>query len=578
MPTLQPIELSIVRGVLAAPGDANSAENPLFQISLIDPQGLALEVDGWQANFPSLKGGGVFAESAIADGRTPLSEVVSNVTETMHLVVANVDLNQRFATMKKLNLMQRSVVDFWMGTSQIDPVYLDVWFAGGVGHQYALLYTLQISQDSDLFDVSAPWIITLSMEREPYYRGLPPGANPLEWHFQSQGKVRGSAGVTGYDVSDLDLTANTDHLMYGVIANRHEWQAAGVGDQIVPLSRNYLEISDNSIPGDAPALLALHVSNSSADTIRDLYIAVTSHQLSRINHAGETEAAAYNLNFGDATLGAGWSVVNGGTTQGARSNGSNTIYYYAEYTWAGAGNSSTIDFSPIGATKILLDRELLRGSFAVFVRGLLVPGADTDVVGEIFFIENEGVSPTYQPQQILSNIPINAANSIYPLNYAGRITLPFSGHPVVSPKGYGRQIHEDTRGNLYISVRFNNTIAGARTIRVLDLILLPLDEGMIHIIPPSPNVSTASSSILLDSTGYLTHGKDEQVAISYATDPVSGGASTEVRGAPLELKPNTTQRLYFLCTVNDGDIPAKPDETMTVRGSIIPRWAGIRDV
>lgn len=565
--------LQLCRGILKAPGDNFSAENEMMIIDLQDPNGISLQTQGWSPQLPSLKGGGTWAESNIADGRTPLSAVISNVTETMRLSMSNVDLQQRFAMFKKLGQMRLSVQEFWTGQAQIDPVYIR-WFASiGKGEQYALIYNLDVAQDTDIFDTNTPWDITLTLEREPYWRGLWPGANPKEWTL---GVVRGHArGSPLFDTDNMSLVADSDHFIYKTNwAVRSEWKAASVGAQTETWSENYIEIDGTQIPGDAPALLQLTINPNVNGDMGECYIALSTKEFTKTNHAGILKAQGYTIAGGDADTVASWTKSSVASSAGLRSNNSDTLYYHIQRTLA-AVTTSTLTW---GDTSSILkfSRDLLRGSFLVFAR-LGNTGAPGDQTCHIEFVEKENATNEYQATAVLPEITFVTSNTNRP-QYMGRVTLPLSNRVDVSVKGYGRQIREGTDGNLIVKLVLTQTVVTSTTFTLKDIFLLPVDEGLYHVVADTSAGSTNVARVVLDNTHYLTHGWPDTRAVVYKTNELSSGVSAEVRGNDVQLIPGKTQRLYIQMSGLPSEGYPVFDITLTVRGNIIPRWTGIRDV
>lgn len=594
--TLLNTTLQIVRGVFKAPGDNFSAENDLFILELQDPQGFSLQVDGWSPNLPALKGGGTWAESAIADGRTPLALTVGNVMETMRLTMANGDLQQRFAIFKKLGQMRQSMIDFWDGTAQIDPVYIRWHAAIGKGEQYALIYNLEMAQDTDIFNPEQAWDVTLTMEREPYWRGIWPGGNPKEWTL---GVVRGLVrGQARYQTANMDLTSDSDHFLFETINNKFEWTPAATGSQTTFITKNYIEIPADTVPGDAPALLELsmRLSQKFAGIGADLaggqlYIGLSTKELNKVDHIGATRVQAYNLNGGDSIVSGVATKTSVPITSGVRSNNSAALFYDIRFVFAAAGNATIFwGINASGAQSIVLpDRELLRGTFLVFIRGHQESGSAGDVTLGLTVREDEGAWTAGLTGSLATdytfpdvNAPL-AVSGLYPLAYVGRLTLPLSTPSVVSPLGYGRQIRE-TLSNLSFNLLVTNHPAAARNYVMTDIILVPIDEGIVDVIANNTTVlgQSEGAMYIIDGTGYLTRGEPSTRAVGYMdtneSDAVTGGVSIEVRGDLPRLIPGKRQRLYFLWTIVSEENTAAVDATTTVRANIIPRWSGIRDV
>jgi len=574
------IELAIMKGVLRAPGDSATSEQPLDGISLIDPDGIAVDVDGFSPQIAGIKAGGTFAESAIADGRQLLAASLENAVETMQLFIANRDLQQRQATLKKLLRLAEDAQNFHVTQWAIEPVWLALRAASAPGPQYALLYRIDIAQRSDIFDLSRIYEITLSIEREPLWRGIPPGANPLEWTFEFRGIPRGSQE---FDTNDMDLGAGTDHLIYdNSVGNHNAWNPTGPDAYVGTIVNNFIDIPAENIPGDAPALLELDIDPQEGTTFKTsrIYVArwsrptiVAGHSAPTTRHAHATSWAA-----GDTELVASATKVLDASA-GLVSNGSGTNRYYVNMTLAAPG---TIYFGFRNAN-VKWDSAMLQGTYAVWVRNAQQGGAQGDVDLTLTFHY-----PTVGGLVSLTGkAHFSTASGLWGLSYLGTVTIP-PGGPQASPKGFGLDYFTATdaawQGD-FIGILTAVRATGAATLQIADLIMLPLDEWLVSI-SSDQGFAPASEDIdhfLLDETGYIAHGKPDLIGLKYrlrSTGELLGASPAEVRGPELTLLPNTDTRLYFLherIPDTAQDTRSDPHLTLIVRGNVVPRWRGIRD-
>lgn len=572
-------ELKIICGIPRAQGDANSAEDALQVLDLLAGiKGFSVEPGGWVPNLPQLKSSSVWADSALSDGRILLTAPVGNVTENITLTSNAATLQGRYFWEKELARFSRLAADFWQSYNQINPIYLKWWAPDAPGPQYALLYKIEIAGRGDPFSGDAVQEIVISLEREPYWRGIAPGDNPKKWTFEFRKQA--------YALGDLDLFSGNMDLIYDTtIVNKHEWTATPgtPGAQNTPLSRNYVDIPAENVPGDAPALLELTCAMISNLAPIDFYVALSSKATALINHLGQTKAQAYNLNAGDALANAGWAKTIDNTGSGVISNDSNINAYVNRYAFGGAGDSTTCEFGTTGSL-IMLDRQLLRGQYMLFLRGSVSTGSSGDVtLSNLTIYEEENSAEQYVAQVSYTNIPIKMQASFHPmLHYIGMLTLPLGQRQTRSLKGYGPQIREGTTGNLHFVLTFHNKIAAARTVSWLDLVLVPVDEGINYV--PQPAGTSSSNNpgrIIIDNSGYLAPNRTDSIANVFLTNEVSGGVASEVRGAPIYLHPGMDQRLYFVFSVYlNAASPAAsiPAYNINVRGNIVPRWSGVRDV
>jgi len=576
-------QLQIIKGIGATPGDTYSAENPRQVVNLMSG---IISLEDWSPNIPAIKGGGVWASSPIADGRTLLAAPVGNVTEKMSIRIVDTSYLGVQRQLNALNQMVSDCRDFWQSDYQIDPVYL-MWYANcGAGPQYAMIYNIELAPEYE--QSPTPSVrINMTIEREPAWRGIPPGANPKIWTYEV------NPSNPQFNVNTAALLTGSDHLITEVLNNKYEWSPAAVGLQTTYITKNYIDIPAALVPGDTDALVELSIDTSDALFIGkpiNTYIGRTSKPLTGTGHDGVPRAMALNLNAGDHQ-GSGVLVKTAvGVVSGILSNNSAVTSYAGIRTVTGvdaAYVTAAVWGAPIVSNIIQLDRELYRGTYAVFVRAYNTSAAApvvSDMKMRLTFTEGtdiESVNPVVLPEVY---VPLLDNNIDYGITYMGTITYPFSERSIVSAEGYGRQIMQSTNNNMRVILEQQVLVATAnRQFTLLDVMLIPMDEGMVHMIT-TPITGTSKAGIILDNTGHLARGNVRQVGFSFNRSSAdayitTGGSAVEVRGQPITLKPGTRQRLYFL--QNYYISTAAPREglraTYTVRMNIVPRWLGVRD-
>lgn len=558
--------LMLQKGIGITQGDSNTAEPMLVNFNMMTDGVVTLE--DWSPQIPPLKNGGVWSDSPIVDGRTLLAAPAGNITEKITLLISDrtyLEVARQVTTLTKLVSDCR---DFWQSQYQIDPVYLTWWAGCGVAPQYALLYNIDIGA-AYVPAIQPTMRLTISLEREPYWRGIPPGANPKLWaYYVNSAKPQMSPSVSS-------LVTLSDHLITQIIQNKFEWTPAAFGAHSTPISKNYIEITADQVPGDAPALVELSYSKDAAAGT-GIAIGRTSKPLSRRGHDGATHHAALNLNVGDFASGAATKTAVT-SAFGVRSNNSAATFYQGVRSTAGV-DGAYVGFALWGtnvANTILLDRQLYRGSYAVFCRCYATNlGADTDhkirvTIEEYEYQASSSLAAIVLPETFVTQAP----GPVW--HYMGTVTLPLETRAVASMLGYGQQIQETT-SNLRVTLEHRCMVAGARTMNATDLMFMPMDEGLTHMVNSQGSGFDAANAIVYDTTGYLNRGAPGGIANGFTTAAISGGVGYDVRGDALTLLPRTNQRLYF-CPIDDIGSTSSPVVNFTIRMNIVPRWSGIRD-
>lgn len=573
--------LMLVKGVGKTAGDLNSAEPDPIVVDLMS--GIITLADDWSPEIAPVKNSGVWADSPISDGRTLLAAPVGNVIEKINILISDNSYLGVMTQLDGLNKMVSDCRDYWQSQYQIDPVYLMWWASCGVGYQYALLYNIELSPEYMAADRPA-LRVSMTLEREPYWRmGVPPGGNPKIWTYYV------NSAHPQFNFSGASLVTGTDHLITQTINNKHEWTPAAYGLQTTPITKNYIDIPAALVPGDAPALVELALITD-IGVPGSIYIGRSSKQYSGRGHDGITRYSALTLNVGDGNnvgLAVKTATIN---FSGVLSNGSAVTYYNGRRTSTGVDGAWTTASQWGGsppANSVKLDREMFRGTFAVFcrARNASVTPVLTDMRMRLFIeeFEDNAAAQTINSvtlQEVYPQIPVPTFG--YDLNplYMGTVTLPLGSRSVQSPLGYGVQLQE-ANSNLRITIQQRVDVATAnRIFEVVDLIFMPIDEGMsqVNLTYSTAGTIVSTGNSIVDNTGYLSRGAPGQNSVSFITNANSGGVSQETRGQDLTLIPRTAQRLYFMVIdVVTGTFLITPLTTIAVRLNIVPRCAGIRD-
>jgi hypothetical protein len=571
--------LQIIKGIPKTPGDTYSAEVGPVVCNLM---GGAFTLEEWTPEIAPTKNGGVWTDSPLVDGRQLLAAPAGNVTETMKVLITGsgyLDTMRQYST---LNKMVQDCRDYWQEDYQIEPVYL-MWYAGcGAGEQYALISNMELAPS--YLDSTGPTLrVSITIEREPYWRwGVPPGANPKLWTYEV------NPDNPQYNINTASLMTGSDHLVTDAIVNKHEWAAVSVaGRQIEPYfgggyQKNYVTIPAASVPGDAPALVEMSIS-SNVWVPANIYIGHSTNKMIGTGHDGNARANSLVLNSGDVNGNGIGTVGVIGATLGVL--GQNAANYYRISRTVSAADPAYITLAQWGGDKVGLigldlDRQFYRGTYAVFFRGNNDSAAPlaADMKIRVVMSEMEDNVANQAVAQIIlpeTTVPITSGG-VPGLSYMGMVTWPLSGRSVQSPLGYGVQLQQGA-SNMRVSLQQQVLVATAnRIIRFVDLIFMPIDEGMAQIVTSLSTLSTTGLAIL-DNTGYEARGAAKQIAKTYVTNAVSGGVSQELRGQDIMLTPRMDNRIYVLIDgFNSSLTGSPPSQINTVRLNIVPRSAGIR--
>lgn len=552
------IQLLLVKGIPLIPGDTNSAETGIQTLNLLDSKGFTIAENGWIPKFAAAKSGGIYADSPVSDGRSLVASAVGNVVETMKLTASASSWDARYWLQSQLVKFRQYALDFHTTSSQIDPVYLCWWANGAPGPQYALIHGLEIAQNSDPFANVNVNELTITIEREPFWRAIPPGSNPKVWTYQTTGTV--------FTAANADLTSGTDHLAYGTVANKQEFNTI-----YTFLTQNFLDIPASKIPGDAPALVTISSTENSglgyANYTRDMYVAKSTNRTSITDRAGN---ALPLYNVFPCSGGSGSGVLTTNADRGIVHNPISPLARTVVYTPADALENLVRSWSASATGMPHVNPAILRGTYMVFVRAVQNGGAANNTKLRVKMDSSAGTF--FDSGQVYEQINVTGSSA---LHYMGTVTLPPDPHSAVGTRGKGLQVEYDFSVKLYVQ-----RTTGTSTSELIDIVLLKTDEGCIQVV--SELYMWTPTFEVYDNTSYLTHGKPEAIGTIRYLPAASDAEYTplaELQGGDLMLTPGTNNRLYFLWAYRGTDPAASTaEETYTVCVNIVPRWVGIRDV
>lgn len=563
--------LKIVKGVQKTPGDTQSAEVGLDEIDLLDANGFAC--DEYDMKLPALKASAVYADSPLADGRTLISGALGNVTETIRLQLTAGTIIQMAAMLSKLGRFKQDCNDFWDTFVQIEPIYLKHQVIGEPGPRYALLYDIDVDVDTPLIPSEAKRTVTLSIERETYWRGIAPGDNPKHWSYIANNQEGQWSAIKAH------LLTGVDHLVTGTIQNRAELNAAVSGFA----SQNFIDIPAAKIPGDAPALVSISVQQAVAVSATTLLVgkSTTRKTGNTSRFTGVNQLTIFTFNVGDSNGGSTDTTLAADT--GAPDNKSGTNQRSVTTFATVATMTSRLSWFPSSNEPNGFSAAVLRGRFMVYARARVSAAASVRL--QMSVTQGSGTDQLVTTPVTLSDLGAGGTGNStdWALVYLGVIGIPFTDKRT-SVGADGRGIWIDPVGTSEIELKIAAARdSGAGSLYVSDLIFIPIDEGAIKIVGGFA-VGTGATNLLAwvyDNSGYFTHGTPSDYAAIQNNTASSGATfeadSAEFSGSSLYLTPGVDNRLYFLAYVESTkrSFPFDPSAS-SVRVNIIPRWQGYR--
>lgn len=483
---------------------------------------LAVEgaVSGWTPAYAALKNSGIWNDSPLLDGRQLTAAASGNVTESLSCVATGTHA-ARASAIGRLMRFAQAARDFHTEDAAYRPVYIRYWAVGAPAEQYALVYNIDVDVQQDPFGAADSNPVTLTIEREPFWRAIKPLADPREYTKQ--------------------VTGTLGHLVTATVSNFDERNSD------VPVSRvNYIDIPATSVKGTAPALCQITTATASA-AIKRVWVARDT-----IGGRGFNAPDTRHRN----TMTGSDAVLRGG---GVGSIVANATGLHS--TFSSAGFARSVLRMTLGATytsaKDAYWGNIPAGAhkFLAFVRGRLVSGSYSTLKTELRVLRSTGGST---PQQTVATLPFTLTSN-YGAVYAG----------IVDYSAYKQHVYDGTQYRYSVQVEvFASTTGGAATFDIWDVVFIPIDEYAIS----ADNIKV-QYAFIADGTGHVSGGTQAGFIQSYVSAVVSD--IVQARGQMLELEPNQNNRLYFMFEMDS--TVATPTQDFTVNVNIVPRWHGVRD-
>lgn len=543
--------LAIMQGLPPVPGDTRTGENPIQIVNLISlASGIALA--DWTPQIPTLEQGGVWSDSPLSVGRRLLVGNDGNVTEKMQLTITADSLTTMLKLRAIINTMILNARAFWTDNAQIDPVYLKWWVVNAPGPQYALIFNMDVVYDDG--DSPTPSsTATLTIEREPYWRGVAPGANPKQWYWEFYKQP--------FNISNATIAVQVNQMVETTFNNRSEFNDV---NYLALKSDNAVTIPANLIPGDAPALILFDAGTAAAAAP----FVMVGKRTTKVGTYNATNAIIQNsiLNGSDATLGVDATKVN--DTGASKAAGSGTAQR-VRVSFATATDQLRLTFPTLGKNRYV-------GRYMAFLRCRQINGAAGDITmylryGEEVTATTDGIKLNVVNPQLIAGV---GDTTYWGLTYMGVMVFPLDSRKAVvnSANGITTGLGINTTNNNVTIALFASKVAGTQELFVNDLVMIPIDEGSFTLESTSTNLK---DGMQFDNTGYYAHGLLDPIAVNVSQVGTGNTQDAKLTGTGIELTPGVENRLY--CLTYDANLQSRADLNFLCSVNIIPRWRGIRD-
>lgn len=111
----------------------------------------------WRPVVAQYKGGGVYRDSAMTDGRALVFKRFENPIETFELhIKSHNNQDEAIAFTRRMRNLLEKAADYWASPPQKDPVWIEARASKETNIRYAIVHSGQIPEDGNPYD--APWL------------------------------------------------------------------------------------------------------------------------------------------------------------------------------------------------------------------------------------------------------------------------------------------------------------------------------------------------------------------------------------------------------------------------------------
>ena len=152
----------------------------IIRISLLAGSDAGLHLADWKPQPPQAKGGGVWQDGQLSDGRRLAVKKWSNVTDTFVISANQVGQNSLIYIMQDLRRLLEKAASYWTTDWQGEPVWIEAVASCETNPRYAIIHDYQLSGESSPYakpfagGISAAFgELTLALEHGPWLGQLP---------------------------------------------------------------------------------------------------------------------------------------------------------------------------------------------------------------------------------------------------------------------------------------------------------------------------------------------------------------------------------------------------------------------
>lgn len=144
-------------------------------------QAQTFRITNWRGNIPGEKGGGIFQDSPIADGRELIDEYWENAIDTIEFNVRGAtDQDSTITQFQDLLRLIQKAKQYGATTWQRDPVYVEAKADSETEYRYTRIITARIPSTEDIYHITFLQLAMLDMSlifEHDHWMSLPPMQN-----------------------------------------------------------------------------------------------------------------------------------------------------------------------------------------------------------------------------------------------------------------------------------------------------------------------------------------------------------------------------------------------------------------